>query len=46
VKIKTAISIDNDLLKWIEGEIKAGRFANKSHGINYCVKIVRDRKIT
>jgi len=45
VKVTTAISIDFDLLKWIEDEIKIGRFANKSHGINYCVKIVRDRKI-
>ncbi|MCH7560332.1 MAG: hypothetical protein IIC67_03005 [Thaumarchaeota archaeon] len=46
MKIKTAISIDSDLLKWIESEIKVGRFANKSHGINYCVKMVKDRKIT
>jgi len=46
VKIKTAISIDHDLLKWIENEVKSGRFANKSHGINYCVKIVKDRKIS
>ena len=45
MKIKTAISIDHDLLKWIEDEIEIGRFANKSHGINYCVKMIRDRKI-
>ena len=45
MKVTTAISIDLDLVKWIENEMKSGRFANKSHGINYCVKTVRDRKI-
>ena len=46
MKIKTAISIDYELLKWIEAEIKKGRFANKSHGVSYCVRIVKERKIT
>ncbi len=42
MKVKTAISIDYDLLSWIESETESGRFANKSHGISYCV---RDREI-
>ena len=45
MKVKTAISVDHDLLRWIESEVAHGRFANKSHGFNYCVKVVRDRKI-
>ena len=46
MKVTTAISIDIELIKWIEDETKSGRFANKSHGINYCVKMVGDRKIS
>jgi hypothetical protein len=26
--------------------LKSGRFANKSHGFEYCVRVVRDQKIS
>lgn len=42
MKTKTAVSIDIDLVKWIESEVKSGRFANKSHGISFCVRAVKE----
>lgn len=42
LKTKTAVSIDIDLLKWIESEVKRGRFASKSHGISFCVRAVKE----
>ena len=42
MKTKTAVSIDIELLKWIESEVKRGRFANKSHGISFCVRAVKE----
>lgn len=45
MKIKTVILIDFDLLKWIELEMKNNRFGNQSHGFNYYVKIIKERKL-
>ncbi len=45
MKHKTAISVDADILKWIDKEVKTGRFRNKSHGFEQCVRVIRDRKI-
>lgn len=36
-KLKLSISIDPDLVAWIDKEVKAKRFATKSHAIEYAL---------
>jgi Arc/MetJ-type ribon-helix-helix transcriptional regulator len=36
-KPRIAITIDPELLNWIDGKIKSKKFANRSHAIEYCV---------
>ena len=36
-KPRIAITIDPELLDWIDGKIKSKKFANRSHAIEYCV---------
>jgi len=42
MKVKTAISIDLEFLKWIESQVKKGKFASKSHGFEYCVRYTKN----
>jgi Arc/MetJ-type ribon-helix-helix transcriptional regulator len=37
-KIKVSHTIDEDLVNWIDSEIKKKRFASRSHAIEYAVK--------
>jgi len=34
------------MLKWIELQVKRGRFANVSHGFEYCVRVVKEKKLS
>jgi len=45
MKTKTTISIDMEIYKWVESMVKRGRFANVSHGIEYCARIVKEQKL-
>jgi len=40
-KIKTSINLDEDLIKWIDSEIKTKRFANRTHAIEYALEQLR-----
>jgi len=42
-KLKTSISLDEDLLKWIELQIKTKRFANRTHAIEYALEQLRNQ---
>ena len=44
MKVKTAISIENDTLKWIELQVKNGKFRNVSHGFEYCVNYTKNNE--
>ncbi len=46
MKVKTAISIDLEFLKGIESQVKNGKFANKSHGFEYCVRYTKNNEPT
>ena len=37
MKEKFSISVDDDLLKWLDSEIKNKRFASRSHGIEFAL---------
>jgi Arc/MetJ-type ribon-helix-helix transcriptional regulator len=40
-KIKTSINLDEDLIKWIDTQIKTKRFANRTHAIEYALEQIR-----
>ena len=42
-KIKTSITIDKENIEYLEEQVKTKKFAHRSHGINYCINIVRVR---
>jgi len=44
MKTVIAISVDNDLVKWIESQIKTKKFANRSHGIEYCIEFTKNNE--
>jgi Arc/MetJ-type ribon-helix-helix transcriptional regulator len=37
-KVKTSISLDEDVLKWLDKEIAKKRFASVSHAIEYALE--------
>jgi len=43
-KIKTSINLDDDLIKWIDSEVKTKRFANRTHAIEYALEQLRKGK--
>ena len=43
-KIKTSIGLDEDLIKWIDSEVKTKRFANRTHAIEYALEQLRKGK--
>ena len=36
------MSIDDDLIKWIDKEIDKKRFANRSHAVEFAIKQLMD----
>lgn len=46
MKHKISASIEVDILQWIDSEAESGRFRNRSHGLEYCARIVRDQGIS
>jgi len=40
-KIKTSISLDEDILKWMDEQIATKRFRNRSHVMEYAIEKLR-----
>lgn len=45
VKHKITVSIESDIVRWVDAESQTGRFRNRSHGFEYCARIVKERDI-
>ncbi|MFP3131406.1 MAG: ribbon-helix-helix domain-containing protein [Nitrososphaeria archaeon] len=43
-KIKTSVSIDKDLLKWVDEMLKTKRFASRTHAIEYALQKLKEEK--
>jgi len=41
-KLKTSIALDEDLLKWIDQQVKTKRFANRTHAIEYALQKLKE----
>jgi Arc/MetJ-type ribon-helix-helix transcriptional regulator len=37
VRVKKTVTLPEDVIKWLEGEIEERRFSNISHGIEYAL---------
>ena len=46
MKHKITMSIEADVIAWVDSQIETGRFRNRSHRFELCSRIVRDRKIS
>ena len=43
-KIKVTASIDEGLVRWMDGEVEKKRFATRTHCIEYCLKQIKENK--
>jgi Arc/MetJ-type ribon-helix-helix transcriptional regulator len=43
-KIKTSITLDEDLLSWVDKLIESKRFANRTHAIEYALQRLKERQ--
>lgn len=44
MKVSIAATIDDEMLKWVESQVKKGKFANRSHGIEYCIRYTKNNE--
>jgi len=40
-KTQLTVSVDPELVKWLDRMIKAKTFASRSHGVEFCIAQVR-----
>ena len=43
LKDKFSISVDEDLLLWLDSQIKKKRFASRSHGVEYALNELKEK---
>ncbi|MDE1876734.1 MAG: hypothetical protein KGH86_07920 [Thaumarchaeota archaeon] len=41
-KVKLSITVDEELIKWLDSQIKKKKFANRSHGFEYGLSKVKE----
>jgi Arc/MetJ-type ribon-helix-helix transcriptional regulator len=44
MKKSISVTIDEDLLKWLESQVKTKRFSSISHGLDFCVNEQKKRE--
>jgi Arc/MetJ-type ribon-helix-helix transcriptional regulator len=42
VKVKLTVTILPDLLKWIDDQVRKGRFGGRSHAVEYSIRKVKE----
>lgn len=45
MKLKITMSLEVEIIQWVEEQVKSGRFRNRSHGFEHCARLTRDRQI-
>ena len=41
-KLKTSVSLERDLLEWVDKMVEAKRFASRTHAIEYALQRLRE----
>jgi len=44
-KIKTSVSLDEEILKWMDEQIATKRYRNRSHLIEYAIELLRRKNL-
>jgi Arc/MetJ-type ribon-helix-helix transcriptional regulator len=44
-KIHTSITLDRELLEWIDEEVKRKRFATRTHAIEYGIQKLKEEEV-
>ena len=44
VKKRIAVTVSDDLLKWVDGKVKDTTFANRSHAIEHALTKLRENE--
>ena len=42
VKVKLTISIQPELIRWMDGQVEKGHFADRSHAVQYSILKVKE----
>jgi len=42
-KVKLSITADEDLIKWLDAQVKQKKFASRSHGFEYALSQLKER---
>ena len=44
MKHKITVTIEADVIQWVESEAAKGRFRNRSHGFEYCTRVAMNQE--
>jgi len=42
-KIKTSVSLDEEILQWMDDQIATKRYRNRSHLVEYAIELLRKK---
>jgi len=42
-KTKISITVDDELIKWLDSQIKKKKFASRSHGFEYALSQLKEK---
>jgi len=42
IRVKVTATVDQELIEWIDQEVKKKRFRNRSHAIEYALAMLRE----
>ncbi len=43
-KLKTSVAIDEELLDWVDKQVKSKRFANRTHAVELALQKLREEE--
>jgi len=44
IRVRVTVTVDNELVQWIDAEVKTKRFRNRSHAIEYAIAKLKEKK--
>jgi Arc/MetJ-type ribon-helix-helix transcriptional regulator len=42
VKVRLTVTIQPELFKWIDGQVKEGHFADRSHAVQFSIRKLKE----
>lgn len=44
-RVKVTVTVDKELVEWIDQQVEKRRFRNRSHGIEYAIAKLKEKKV-